>query len=122
MDNIKFINPNFTSHLGTVEVCEVNYNIRSLKMKDSSFIYVGEDKSENFDEIAMAMMLPNNEVISTVICGPAIGSGSKEVAERICKKLRKQVYVSFNVPDDRIIKPAVERKLFEEIKNKCDLF
>ncbi|XP_058816267.1 uncharacterized protein LOC131679543 [Topomyia yanbarensis] len=116
------LSPSFTSLLCSVEVCDVRYNIRVLKMKDSVFIYIGEDNAENFDELAMAMPTTNNEVLATTIMGGLIGCGSEELAQKTARKLKKQVYLSANVPNDRIVRPTIERKLFEEIANNVECF
>ncbi|XP_065077595.1 proteasome assembly chaperone 4-like [Ochlerotatus camptorhynchus] len=117
------LSPNFTSHLCSVEVCDVRYNIRILKMKDSVFIYIGENKAENFDELSMAMLTaPGNEMLSTTIMGDPVGCGSEELAQKLSKKLKKQVYLSANVPNDRIVRPTIEQKLFEEINNNLECF
>lgn len=117
------LKPNFTSHLCSVEVCEVRYNIRILKMKDSVFIYIGEHNAENFDELSMAMLMPtSNEMLSTTIMGEPVGAGSEELAQKLSKKLKKQVYLSANVPNDRIVRPTLEQKLFEEINNNLECF
>ncbi|XP_058124493.1 uncharacterized protein LOC131288160 [Anopheles ziemanni] len=118
---------NFLSHLAQVEVCDVQYNIRVLKMKDSVFIYVGEDKAETFDELAIAMPDANDAssgVLGSTIIGPRDGSGSQELAQLIARKLKKPVYLSLstNVPNDRIVRPSIEKKIFEDIKNNIECF
>ncbi|XP_053692221.1 proteasome assembly chaperone 4 [Sabethes cyaneus] len=114
---------NFTTHLCSVEVCDNSYNVRVLKMNNSVFIYIGENNAENFDELAMAMpMSADSEILTTSILGSLVGCGSEELAQKLARKLKKQVYVSVNVPNDRIIRPAIERKLFEEIRNNMACF
>ncbi|XP_053676294.1 uncharacterized protein LOC128726505 [Anopheles nili] len=120
------VTPNFLSHLAQVDVCDVQYNIRVLKMKDSVFIYVGQDKAETFDEMAVAMPSAHNsaEVLGTTIIGPPDGSGSQDLAQRLAKKLKKQVYLSLgtSVPNDRIVRPSIEKKIFDDIKNNIECF
>ncbi|XP_055593583.1 proteasome assembly chaperone 4-like [Uranotaenia lowii] len=118
------LSPNFSSHLCSVEVCDVRYNIRILKMKESVFIYIGEQNAETFDELAMAMagLGDSKETMSTSIMGAPVGCGSEELAQKLAKKLRKQVYLSANVPNDRIVRPTIEQKLFEEINNNLECF
>ncbi|KAL9706981.1 hypothetical protein quinque_010499 [Culex quinquefasciatus] len=89
---------NFSSHLCSVEVCDVQYNMRILKMKDSV------------------------EICSTTIMGEVVGCGSEDLAQKLARKLKKQVYLSANVPNDRIVRPSIERKLFEEINNNRECF
>uniref|UniRef100_A0A1Q3F3J4 Putative proteasome assembly chaperone 4 n=1 Tax=Culex tarsalis TaxID=7177 RepID=A0A1Q3F3J4_CULTA len=113
---------NFTTHLCSVEVCDVQYNMRILKMKDSVFVFIGENKAENFDELAMALPTESSEICSTTIMGAVVGCGSEELAQKLARKLKKQVYLSANVPNDRIVRPSIERKLFEEINNNRECF
>uniref|UniRef100_A0A182UAS7 Proteasome assembly chaperone 3 n=1 Tax=Anopheles melas TaxID=34690 RepID=A0A182UAS7_9DIPT len=109
-----------------VEVCEVQYNIRVLKMKDSVLFYIGQDKAETFDEMAVAMPNANNgtEVLGTTIIGPPDGSGAQDLAQRLAKRLKKQVYLSLgsSVPNDRIVRPSIEKKIFDDIKNNIECF
>uniref|UniRef100_A0A182NF33 Proteasome assembly chaperone 3 n=1 Tax=Anopheles dirus TaxID=7168 RepID=A0A182NF33_9DIPT len=117
---------NFHSHFAQVEVCEAQYNIRVLKMKDSVFVYIGQDKAESFDEMAVAMPDASNasEVLGTTIIGPPDGSGAQDLAQRLAKKLKKQVYLSLgtSVPNDRIVRPSIEKKIFDDIKNNVECF
>lgn len=115
---------NFQSHLAQVEVCDVTYNIRVLKMKDSLFIYVGQDKSESFDEMAVAMPCDSEEVLATKIIGPPEGVGSHQLAQRLAKRLKKPVFLSLSasVPNDRIVRPSIEKKIFDDIKNNVECF
>uniref|UniRef100_A0A182WH55 Proteasome assembly chaperone 3 n=1 Tax=Anopheles minimus TaxID=112268 RepID=A0A182WH55_9DIPT len=120
------VTQNFHSHLAQVEVCEVMYNIRVLKMKDSVLLYIGQEKAESFDEMAVAMPNANNasEVLGTTIIGPPDGSGAQDLAQRLAKKLKKQVYLSLgsSVPNDRIVRPSIEKKIFDDIKNNIECF
>ncbi|XP_055542686.1 proteasome assembly chaperone 4 [Wyeomyia smithii] len=116
------LSSNFTTHLCSVEVCDISYNIRVLKMNNSVFIYIGENNAENFDELAMAMPSPRNEILTTSIMGSLVGCGSEELAQKLARKLSKQVYLSVNVPNDRIVRPTIEKKLFEEITNNVECF
>lgn len=116
------MNSNFESHLFKGDICDVIYNYRILKMKNSLFIYIGQVNNEIFDEMAMAMPMQDGEITSTTIMGAVIGYGSKELAEKISRKLKKQIYLSCNVPEDRIIRPSVEKRLIDEINNNKEYF
>ncbi|XP_052867662.1 uncharacterized protein LOC128273677 [Anopheles cruzii] len=116
---------NFQSHLAQVEVCDVQYNIRVLKMKDSLFVYIGENKAETFNELAVAMpsSRDDDEALASKLIGPD-GTASQLLAQRLAKKLKKQVYLSLgeSVPNDLIVRPSIEKKIFEDIKNNVECF
>jgi len=40
---------------------------------------------------------------------------SKSLAQKLAKKCKKQVFVSYNLPSDYQLLPLVERRLFAEI-------
>lgn len=113
---------NIKSHTFSASINDSQFNYRILKMKDSVFIYIGEEGNETFDEIGMAMQTSKGEIISTTITGALLGCGSQELAEKLTKKLKKQIYVSCNVPVDGIVRPFIEKRLNEEIKGSNELF
>ena len=47
---------------------------------------------------------------------------SLNLASRLAKKFQKAVYVSINVPSDRLSLPAIEKHLQEEIKAHPEKF
>lgn len=108
-------------HIFTADISDSLYNYRILKMKDSLFVYLGENDCEVFTEMAMAMPMPNGECLVTTILGEHLGS-SQELALNFAKKLKKQVYLSCNVPQDRQIRPALSRRFIEEYKQNPDKF
>lgn len=110
----------FHTHLFSGESCGAQINYRVLKMCDSVFIYMGPKGSEAFDELALAMNIPSKgETISTSILG---SSESRELAEKLTKRLNKQVYISANCSMDRINRPVIEKRLVEEISNHPEYF
>lgn len=92
-------------------------------MKDSVFIYIGQDSNEVFNEMAMAM--PNqtgNEIIKTTILGDLLDGESQEFARNFAKKLNKLVFVSCNVSSDKEIRALLEKRITEEINTNPDAF
>lgn len=86
-------------------------------MNGSLLIYIGAKDNETMDELAVSLQNRNQEVISSPVFGPVIGCASQELSEKITKRLKKQVYISCNVTDDRILRPLIEKRLVEEIVN-----
>lgn len=95
---------------------------RILKLKESIFIYIGPEECEVFDEMAMAMPGVDNEIVSTKIVGSGPGCDSECLAQKISKRLQKPVYLSCSIPVDRVIRPAIEARLIDEINNHACAF
>lgn len=108
----------FKDHLFTADISDTTYKYRVLRMHDSIFIYIGQGDNETFDEMAVAMPMTNNEVVSTRIIGVDIGCESQEMAKTFARKLNKQVFLSCNVDSDKMIRPMLAKHLSDEIK-KC---
>lgn len=89
-------------------------------MNQSIFIYVGRSDAEPLDELAMAV--PIEDVIGITIIGTQYGCDSQEFAQQITKRLRKQVFVSCNIPSNNTIRLLLVKRIAEEIKNVPDAF
>lgn len=105
-------------HFFTADISDTTYKYRILRMKDSIFIYIGQGDNEIFNEMAVAMPMANNEVVSTRIIGVDVGCESQEMAKIFAKKLNKQVFLSCSVDSDKMIRPMLAKHLSDEIK-KC---
>lgn len=110
----------WTSHLFSADISEVKYNFRVLKMTQSVLIYIGHSENETFDEMAMA--LPTADTVSTTILGAQMGCDSQEMAQQFAKRLKKQVFVSCNVPSNNTIRPLVVKCVADEIKRSPEAF
>ncbi|KAL5286897.1 PSMG4 family protein [Megaselia abdita] len=113
----------FTSHISTIEVNEVRINVRVLKMINSVFIYIAPEADESIHEAGVAMPMSNpKEFIGTTILGDQLGCDSQELATKLSRKLEKQVYLSCNVPFDRMLRPILEKNLNSLIKEHPECF
>lgn len=109
-------------HFFSTDISDNKYNFRVLKMQDSLFIYIGPNEAEVFTEMAMAMPMPDNgECLATTIMGEQLCC-SQELAVNIAKKLKKQVYLSCNVPQEPHIRPALCKRFADEVKQSPDYF
>lgn len=117
---VKRLPSTWTSHTFTAKISDTTYTFRVLKMNQSLFIYIGHGENETFDALAMAM--PTQETISTQILGAQTGDDSKELAQQFTKRLKKQVFLSYNIPSNGTIRPLIVKRLSEEIKNVPDAF
>lgn len=110
----------WTDHLFSADISDVKYNFRVLKMNQSVLIYIGPTENETFDEMAMA--LPTADAVSTTILGTQTGCDSQEMAQQFAKRLKKQVFVSCNVPLNNTIRPLVAKCVADEIKRNPEAF
>lgn len=113
----------FTSHSATIEVNESRVNIRVLKMNSSLFLYIGPEGDESIHEAGVAMPMSNpKEFLGTTILGDHVGCDSQELATKLARKLGKQVYISCNIPFDRMLRPILEKNLNSLIKEHPECF
>lgn len=118
--NIKKVPSKWSSHQFTADISDTQYIFRVLKMNQSLLIYIGQHGNENFDELAMAMPVLDN--VSTTIIGSNIGDESRELAQQFTKRLKKQVFISYNVSSNQIIRPLIVKRISDEIKNVPNAF
>lgn len=107
-------------HYFTAEISESMYAFRVIKMNQSLFIYIGQMENESLDEMAMAV--PVEDCASTTIIGTQYGCDSQELAQQFTRRLKKQVFVSCNIPSNNTIRLLIVKRIAEEIKNVPDAF
>lgn len=114
------VDSKWTSHYFTAELFDGTYTFRVLKMNQSLFIYIGQNGCESFDELAMAM--PITDYVGTTIIGTQHGSESEELAQQLTRRLKKQVFVSYNLPLNAQIRLMLVKRIAEEMKSVPDAF
>lgn len=112
----------WSSHFFSADISEVKYNFRVLKMNRSVLIYIGPSENETFDEMAVAMDLRVPNTVSTTILGPQMTCDSQEIAHQFARRLKKQVFVSCNVPSNNTIRPLLMKCVADEMKRHPDAF
>lgn len=117
---IEKVDSKWKSHFFTAEIHESFYAFRVLKMNQSLLIYIGQLGNEALDELAMAV--PVDGFASTTILGTLYGCDSQELAQQFTKRLKKQVFVSCNIPPNSTIRLLLVKRIAEEIKNVPDAF
>lgn len=117
---IEKVESRWKSHLFTAEIAENIFTFRVLKMNESLFIYIGQQDNESLDELAMAV--PVEDFVSTTIIGTLHGCDSQELAKQFTHRLKKQVFISCNVPSNNIIRLDIVKRITEEMKNIPDAF
>lgn len=117
---IKKVPSKWDSHHFTGNISDTLYSFRVLKMNESVLIYIGQSDNEVLDELAVA--LPVHDNVSTSIIGSNTGCDSQELAQQFTKRLKKQVFISCNIPMSNINRPLIVKRMAEEIKNVPDAF
>lgn len=120
---IEYTTPSFQVHDFTETFTDTCIAFRVLKMKDSVFIWLGLKNEPKLIDISISIQSPYSALPSSIkILGNTADTTSTNLATRLHRKLQKPVYVSCNVSLDRLLLPAVEKRLAEEIQNKPELF
>lgn len=114
------VDSKWKAHYFTADISESMYAFRVIKMNQSDFIYIGQLGNESLDELAMAV--PVEDCVSTTIIGTQYGCDSQELAQQFTRRLKKQVFVSCNIPSNNTIRLLIVKRIAEEIKNVPDAF
>ncbi|XP_031640970.1 proteasome assembly chaperone 4-like [Contarinia nasturtii] len=117
---IEKVESHWRGHFFTAEISEELYTFRVLKMNQSLFIYIGQFENEVLDELAMSV--PVEDFVSTTIIGTLHGCDSQELAQQFTRRLKKQVFVSCNIPSNNLTRLMLVKRIAEEMKNVPDAF
>lgn len=121
--SVAFKPSTFKLHVFTAEVVDRRIIFQVIKMLESVFISINYSNGLYLNDLSLAMLNRYDKVpMCTQLLGDFSESSSKNMAMRISKKLGKNVYVSCNVDNDRMMLPFVEKRLYEEIKNDPEKF
>lgn len=103
---------NFVENIGEVSlICQI------IKMKDSLYIWVGDNNEKNMMDLSFALPVPNDpkkQITSTKIIGPISDDTSSNIASRLSKKVGKPVYLSYNLMTSHRSLPSIEKRIHEE--------
>ena len=80
-----------------VAISEKAVSVRTLSLDHAVMIWVGE--TSQFDNLNVASLNQDMETTSSV---DLLGKNSLTMTQKLCKKLKKQVLMSYNVPEDPI--------------------
>ena len=120
---IEYTTSSFQVHDFIETFCDTCIAFTVLKMKDSVFIWLGLKNEPTLTDMSLAIQTLYSALPSSIkILGKTSDVTSTNIAIRLQRKLQKPVYVSCNVPLDRFLLPAVEKRLAEELKNKPECF
>ncbi|KDR20508.1 proteasome assembly chaperone 4-like [Zootermopsis nevadensis] len=115
--SIEFMKPNCEIHSFGTEVAATPVHFQVLKMENSLLIWIGSGTDPTFSDLGMALNTSYDRLpLCTRLMGAQSDMASLNLASRLTKKSQMAVYVSYNLPSDRLILPAIEKRLQEEIK------
>lgn len=114
--NVEYTQSNFILHNFWAEFNNDSIVFQTVKMLDSLYIWIGYSNQKNFNDLSVAMDNKYGSVpVSTRLIGDTTEETSKNIAIKLSKKLKKVVYVSLNVADDRLTLPVIDKRIQEEI-------
>lgn len=121
---LHFIEPSFKLHTFSTEVLDKKVLFQVIRMLDSLMIFINLKEKMVLYDLSLGMFNTRKmqAPIATKIIGNLVEDTSKNMALKFARKLGKSVYISLNVDNDRLMLPAIEKRLCEEIKNKPDKF
>ncbi|KAF5269832.1 hypothetical protein FQR65_LT05878 [Abscondita terminalis] len=91
-------------------------------MTKSIFICINYTNELLFNDLSFVMLSSNNSLLGTQIMGDFSEESFKNMGMRLCKKLKKSIFFSCNVNNDRITLPLIEARLVKEINNYPEKF
>ncbi|XP_040520934.1 proteasome assembly chaperone 4 isoform X2 [Gallus gallus] len=100
----------FSGQLG-----EQRVHFHAMRLQDSLFLWVGAAPA--LSSLAVAMCNPRDSVpVSTSLLGDPSDTASACLAQRLAKKTKKQVFVSYNLPNtDSSFTLLIENRIKEEM-------
>ncbi|KAK7872025.1 hypothetical protein R5R35_004537 [Gryllus longicercus] len=120
---VEYSAPSFGIHTFVATICDIDVQFQIFKMDGSLLIWIGSLAEPTFQDLTLAMKTRYDALpLTTKLLGEGVDMVSSNLASKLVKKLGKPVYVSFNLPMDKIILPGIEQRLTEEIQLYPDKF
>ncbi|XP_065332784.1 proteasome assembly chaperone 4-like [Cloeon dipterum] len=109
-------------HSFSDELSSMPVSFQVLKLKNSLFVWIGNSDNKCLSDLNLAMVVPPEEITSVRLMGNLL-TPSSVLTKRLCKKLGKPVYLSYNLPqNDNMLLEIVNKRLNKEIENNLDKF
>ena len=113
--------PSLRVHSFSDSLLNYQLHFQVVSLKNSFFLWVGTDPTlvnlscainSAFDPLPSSTSLfgANDEVRAT------------SLAQKLCTKAKKPVFVSLNIPPDQILLPLVEKRIVAEMKDNAASF
>lgn len=123
-NKVEYIASKFIVHKFSELISERKILYQVIKMTDSLIIFINDKDNMQLSNIFVSLISQYDDLpIGTKILGNFTEEAvSKNMAQRMSKKLKKTVYVSCNLEEDSRLLPLVEKRIYEEIKLHEDKF
>jgi len=102
--------------LFSVTLPESEVQIRILDTANSIFVWVG-DHTSTFSNLVLGSCTKFSKVPSRV---DLLGKSSETLVQKLCKRLGKQVLLSYNVQSDTLEQSMVEDLILKQIITKLN--
>ncbi|XP_067418714.1 proteasome assembly chaperone 4 [Emydura macquarii macquarii] len=96
-------------------VGEQAVHFHAMRLRDSLFLWVGAEPA--LRSLAVAMCSPHDSIpVSTSLLGDASDTTSNSLAQRLARKTKKQIFVSYNLQNtDSNFTLRIENRIKEEM-------
>ncbi|XP_038068151.1 proteasome assembly chaperone 4-like [Patiria miniata] len=109
-------------HNFTETICEQQIHFHVLRLKDSFLLWIGQQPA-NMSNLAVALHTNVDPIPSaSLLMGEIADPVSTTLAQKLAKLTGKQVFVSCDLPQDRMLLPLVEARITNELKAAPDKF
>ncbi|XP_022082214.1 proteasome assembly chaperone 4-like [Acanthaster planci] len=109
-------------HNFTETICEQSIYFHVLCLKDSFLLWIGQQPA-NMSNLAVALSTKIDSIPSaSLLMGEMTDPVSTTLAQKLAKLTGKQVFVSCDLPQDRMLLPLVETRIINELKAVPDKF
>ncbi|XP_060565225.1 proteasome assembly chaperone 4-like [Ruditapes philippinarum] len=120
MEDVKLLEPTVYVHVFSDKILDQDVFFQVIKLQDSFYLWFG--KSNQFGDLSVAMATLKNVTSSTNLIGGS-ESHSVAMAERLSKKLKKQVFIGGDISCfSQLQLPLLEQRIAEEIQCNPDKF
>ncbi|XP_033626512.1 proteasome assembly chaperone 4-like [Asterias rubens] len=103
-------------HDFTASICEQSVHFHVLRLQDSFMIWIGRQPA-SLSNLAVAMATNLDSIPSaSMLLGDMSDPVSTSLAQKLAKMTGKQVFVSCDLPQDRMLQPLVEERITSELK------
>lgn len=120
---VEYTTPSFGIHTFVASVCDLDVQFQIFKMDGSLLVWIGSLLEPTFQDLTLAMKTRYDALpLTTKLLGEGVDMVSSNLASKLVKKLGKPVYVSFNLPIDKLLLPGIEQRLLEEIQLSPEKF
>lgn len=120
---IEYTVSKFSVHNFRDQILEKKVIFQVVLMQESLFIYVNDKDNIGFTDLSLAMKnRHDNTAVATKLIGNISEDYSKSMASRFSKRTGKVVYLSCNLPKDKMLIPLIEKRILEEMKTHPEKF